>query len=249
MRIMVFKGTGNLGDTIQAVALSRLLGAASAIFRDQAEPNPQPSDMTVAAGVVGHRSAFDPSETLFAGIWCPQSKESRDWFGRSPWRIGARDPDTYRWLLSAGVCSRLIGCATLTLTRYEGPRSGEVSVDVPDGPGRRISHDVQKTLTLAEEWTRSLQVLDLYRSAEVVYTTRLHAALPAAAMGTPVVYSGPQNGRTSILEWIGFQHGEKSLPDLSSWCAKYKDFLIEHGLTVLDGDPVMPELPSVLRSA
>ncbi len=48
------------------------------------------------------------------------------------------------------------------------------------------------------------EVLDAYRRrAAFVVTSRIHCAMPCAAMGVPVAYCGPVSERTEILEEIG----------------------------------------------
>lgn len=241
---MVFKETENLGDTMQAVALSRLIGPAQGFFRDHPYPERDPNDFGVAAGFLLGPFYQNPERLLMAGVYYPAHHAPHvPWIAKCPLPIGARDPETHKHLIGRRVRSEFLGCVTLTLPRYDGPRSGELSVDA-DGPGEKLSHFIPKALPFAEEWDLALACLDRYRKASVVHTTRIHVALPCAALGTPVRYLGPKDGRTSVLDAVGIKHGEESVVDTSEFRERYADFLVRHlGIKVRDGDPVRPEVP------
>lgn len=242
---MIFKETENIGDTMQAIALSRLVGRAAGFYRDHPYPDRDPNEFGVAAGFILGPFYQNPERLLLAGVYYPAHHEPHvPWIQRTPFPVGARDPDTHKHLIYARVRSEFIGCATLTFPRYKGPRSGELYVDV-DGPGRRFSHHIPKTLSFDDEWTMALSLLDHYKMSALVHTTRLHVALPCVAFGTPVRYLGPVDGRTSVLKAVGLEHGKECNPDASEFRERYRDFLGRHlGIKVLDGDPVRPELPA-----
>lgn len=243
---MVFSGTGNLGDMVQAVALSRLLGPTDAFFRDQPHLTPPEPRLGVAAGfLLG--PFYQPAERLLlAGVWYPAYHEPHiPWISRSSHPVGARDPDTYGHLRKRGIRTEMVGCVTLTMPEYTGPRSGTISVDT-DGPGERLTHDVPKTLGFVDEWKLAVERLSKYRTASVVHTSRIHVALPCVAFGTPVRYVGPRDGRTSIVEEVGLRWGKISAPDPSGLREIYLSFLERNlGRSVLrNGQPVRPTLPS-----
>jgi len=242
-RILAFHGTGNLGDLMQTVALSRLIGRARAVFRDQPGMDPERKGTLVASGFLLAPLREPPDDIVLCGIrypcWHPPY---RSWIASARKTIGARDPDMRQDLLTLGVPAVLTGCATLTLPRYHGPRRGVLHVDDPH-PG--LTHKIPHTLSFREEWNLCLERLDLYRRAAVIHTTRLHVALPSIAMGTPVVYKGPMDARTSILKYLGIRPGRPSLPDaalVSSLALTFVNFLSERGIRIVDdGDFVMPE--------
>jgi len=132
-------------------------------------------------------------------------KELHDYYLRCA-PIYCRDEDTRRQFAELDIPAQYSGCLTLTLPRAEGKRSGIIFTD-PFGvmPGTcfrpdhwlampkslrkssRITHltmrqNVGKRLKIAEE------ILAAYACASLVVTSRLHAALPCIAMGTPVVF-------------------------------------------------------------
>jgi hypothetical protein len=114
--------------------------------------------------------------------------------------VGARDRRTLDLLRSAGVDAYLSGCLTLTLPaprerRAEGP---VVACDLPNDainelsarlgfaamPVSHSSAEIDPERRLGE----AQRLLDVYATARAVVTTRLHAALPCLAMGTPVLF-------------------------------------------------------------
>lgn len=240
---MVFRETENLGDMIQAVALSRLIGPANGFYRDHPYPEKDSNDFGVAAGFILGPFYQNPERLLMAGVYYPSHHDPHiPWIARNPFPIGARDPDTHKGLIEHRVRSELIGCATLTLPKYTGPRHGEISVDT-DGPGEKFTHFIAKSMNFDEEWALAVEMLDRYRRASLVHTTRIHVALPCAAFGTPVRYLGPKDGRTSILDVVGIKHGEASTADTSEFRERYRDFLGRHlGVKVFDGNPARPDV-------
>lgn len=115
--------------------------------------------------------------------------------------IGARDLYTLDALRSHGVPAYFSGCLTLTLPAAPASRGDVVYlVDVGE---RSATHIRSHTRARVEEVTHGRAVLPLlkpehriqyaeyslerYRHARCVVTTRLHAALPCLAFGTPVL--------------------------------------------------------------
>lgn len=247
MRIMLARETGNLGDMLQAVALSRLIGEADGFYRDHHHLNGPQGDDGVAAGFMLGPTGWDPSKVFFCGIYWLATQDNLKWLRRSPFPVGARDRETYAGLRRGGIQTELVGCATLTLPRYEGPRAGVISVDL-DGPGVQMTHKVPKAASAQEEWQMCLDRIERYRTAQEVHTSRLHVALPCLALGTPVRYRGPQEGRTTILDAIGLKRDTLDLPDVSPWRKRYIEFLGKHlRINLHDGGPIIPRLPGVPR--
>ena len=124
--------------------------------------------------------------------------------------IGCRDTNTLQAVQSRQVNSFFSGCLTMTLEPFSGVKKTNTIIltDVPievktyvDSlcPGDNI---MIKTHTLQEheqnlEWylreKRVEEYLRLYQSAKLILTTRLHCALPAIALGTPVIIVGDYN--------------------------------------------------------
>ena len=114
------------------------------------------------------------------------------------------------------------------------------------GPGRQTSHRISLGLPAHRQWTEALLALEGYRTAEAVYTSRLHVALPCLAFGTPVWIANPSRGfapgRFSVIEELGVDYCRLSVADVSGWSRRYIGFLETHlRQRVLQGDPQMPE--------
>jgi len=231
---------------MQAVALSRLVGPSVGFFRDQPHLSPAPNSQGIAAGFMLGPTAENPEKLLFAGIYWLCSHGNWKWLMRSPAPIGARDPETHIRLVEHGVYSKLIGCVTLTLPRYEGPRNGELYVDC-EGPGESMSHSIPKDVKFDEEWDLCLNRLDRYRKATLVHTSRIHVAMPCVAMGTPVRYTGKIDGRTSIIPAIGIAIGEPCLPDIRKWRDSYIEYLAQYAGIGASMD--VPVKPNVMEGA
>jgi hypothetical protein len=141
---------------------------------------------------------------------CPElvSDASIDFFRR--WEpIGCRDVYTERLLRSKGVDAFTSNCLSLTLSRrIEYPQSQtEVFVVSRDerikdllgesiGPYTFVSH-YSGSNDFDANMIRASELLETYRSrARLLVTTLLHCALPAIAMGIPVVVFYPINDET-----------------------------------------------------
>lgn len=113
--------------------------------------------------------------------------------------IGARDLHTLALLRNAGVSAYWSGCLTATLPRYDGPRSDEtLMMDVqrkmvryvPRAIRRRArkhTNDVKHPVDPAARMELTQQLVERLSKARLVVTSRLHVAIPCAAVGTPCV--------------------------------------------------------------
>lgn len=137
--------------------------------------------------------------------------------------IGSRDSATHNFLASYGVPSRLVGCATLTFPRYDGVREGIYCIDVTDEVKEGayqigydphfethecplLSLDEANEDAIMEQYRKAYTLLEKYRKAELVITSRLHVTLPCLAFGTPVIYmgvSGKFDDRITVLDQLG----------------------------------------------
>ena len=172
----------NLGDAIQTYALCRLLPATTAVYRDRlaSMSNGPPA---VINGYLNTEPPLAEAVCVFAGIHVERGRHDRPtcrWAGGSRSRVSARDPATHRRLTSRGVPAVMVGCATLTLEQHRGPRSGMYSVDYlgPD-PGKacqRLTHTIPADFSWPDQWRRAGEFVHMYRTAAVVYTSRLHVA-------------------------------------------------------------------------
>lgn len=239
IQVLGYLGTMNLGDTIQTVALSMLLPQARAINRQYMDhPSPEPF---IVNGWLGPYPEYPTSANVFfCGVHCHDDQFQRQTYERT---VGARDTYTKSKVESWGRQSQFIGCASLLFPRYEGPRHGVYSVD-SRGPGTPLTHAIPRDMSWGEQWQRALDVLELYRTAEHVYTGRLHVFLPCVAMGTPVTLLwrvGPE--RLSIVEALGLPHEVKEPQDIRTIQKTYQRFVANCLQTELTlGNPKYPQL-------
>ena len=128
--------------------------------------------------------------------------------------VGARDLYTLAALRRSGIDSYFAGCPTLTL-RPKGiaPDGSIVAIDVPEPicsvleqrlgqPFVRVSNTSDSSWTEVSEIYDCIEPhLELLERAELVITTRLHAALPARALGVHTVFApaDPSDPRLSGL--------------------------------------------------
>ncbi|MGW9820824.1 polysaccharide pyruvyl transferase [Methylorubrum extorquens] len=114
--------------------------------------------------------------------------------------VGARDLSTLELLQENDIASYFSGCLTLTLPmRFSSMEMGHIICsDVPDEIYIRIKcNSKRKVLKISHtchEKSRekrliiARRILELYRTASIVITSRLHGALPCLAMGVPVIF-------------------------------------------------------------
>ncbi len=232
-RVLIYGNCGNIGDAVQTVALTRLLGGTCAgVWRD-APMSDLCSDVPfVVNGFLGRGTPLPDRNCLFAGIHLGyREPEYVKWIRQSNYPVGARDPHTQGFLQANGIASELIGCATLTLPRYSGPRHGRLSVDVEQVAGTEFESSIIADMSWPDQWELALHRLDQLRKAELVYTRRLHVILPCLAFGTPVMF--PLNeyrdlsdrSRLDLLHWLGFSYDEPVEMDVTPVAGRFVRFL------------------------
>lgn len=139
---------------------------------------------------------------------CPEllSDRSIDFFRRFE-PIGCRDICTESLLRAKGVEAFTSNCLSLMFSRrvddpvtqtetFVVSRDDRIKALLPAavGPYRFISH-YSGSNDFASNMARAEQLLGLYRArARLIITTLLHCALPAIAMGIPVIVFYPLNG-------------------------------------------------------
>jgi hypothetical protein len=236
MRLAVLKYDGgiNIGDEIQTLAAEQFLPRIDArLDRDtlagakQAEPtlllmngwfarNP-PQSFPPAEDIEPVFFSFHIVDSRIGGAYF-FSTQCLDYFKRHQ-PVGCRDRDTAQRLRACGIESYYTKCLTLTFPRRAAaPRDGKVFVVDVDTKTVYLPKELRRGAILLShrvldlydgELKRSMakKILELYRDrASLVITSRLHCALPCAAMGIPVVFLGdPKDVRISILEDIGIR--------------------------------------------
>jgi hypothetical protein len=157
--------------------------------------------------------------------------------------IGARDPFTAGALINREIPVDLIGCATLTLPRFRGPRSGELHLD--DGTPGCLTNRISSDLPWQSQWEMALVRIEELKRASLVHTRRLHVILPCLAMGTPVIWevSGDEAAeRFSILSSLGLPASTviESF-DAQWWADNYRAFIAgKLNISIMEQEPACP---------
>lgn len=233
-RVFAYRGTSNLGDAFQTVALCRLLGdRCVAVLRDSPLPQISTALPLIANGWLGYYPHHEDANTLFAGVHLASHHTAfARWLRLSPHPAGARDPYTMGLLKLFAVPAEMTACATLTFEPFRGPRQGRYSIDAaPAANTTSLTQAIPAHLSWPEQWHAALARLDLLRRAEIVYTSRLHVALPCLAFGTPVVVPSASfdkvaaKERLSLLAELPFTLDEPVSCDVSPWAQLYWRFL------------------------
>ena len=142
--------------------------------------------------------------------------------------IGCRDHQTKSMLEKFGLPAYFSGCITLTINKFENVEKHNkiCLVDLPNDVKNHIvkssnyecvemTHSVKMT-TLSWEQRKKIveRQLKFYQGASLVVTTRLHAALPCLALGTPVLFikeNWSLNRTGTWLDYLNYTTTEKLL--------------------------------------
>ena len=218
MRIgLLSHSTQNIGDDIQAYALERLLPHVDLrVDRDNLAPATHwDQDVRwILNGWFGRglMRVWPPpgaARRLFIGCHCTDREALPE---RVAGTFGCRDPWTLELCRHAGIDAWLSYCSTLTLQRPDLPRDDTICVvDVSEHDLRRLPAGVSASATYLTHSINSLvnrreyveQLINCYARARWVITTRIHALLPCAAMGTPVVFIKPPHSEN---RYSGYTH-------------------------------------------
>lgn len=169
-----------------------------------------------------------------------------NYYKKSGDKIGCRDPHTQNLFLKNGYDQKMLevsGCITMLLRRRDPTRkrSGIYICDVSRSEAEKyvpaeilekaefITHiyDAKKNITNELDKRREgVKLLDLYENAELVLTSRLHAALPCLAFGTTVLlYAGEEDAIHKQQEDPRFKGLADNVPYFSSKNFEWKDVL------------------------
>jgi hypothetical protein len=235
VNLLAYKYGFNIGDVSQIVKIYDVISPRCDNINHVYRENMQRADTSLIPFIVNGWIACDKeaapikADSFFAGIYLTGSRLSEyiEWCKRSRYAVGARDPVTHQLLQKNGVQSEIIGCATMTLPKYEGKRSGVYSVDFENGPGIQLSNEHRTIMTWKGNMVLARAMLNIYKTAELVYTSRLHVALPCLAFGTPV-YIDPrpfQQDRYSILDWLDVKPRKIEVKNIEEKKRNYREFV------------------------
>jgi len=256
--LLAYRNCANLGNTIQTYGLSHVINPSRGVWYDDIRN--RPGEILVCNGWFQstYQKIDKSTRAVFAGIHLTDLggfdiSKTVEWMRESNEVIGTRDPGTAQYLQSIGIQSEFIGCASLMIPRYDGPRTGGilyVDSDCRTSDGfQTLSHSFPASLPWQQKWELVQKTISLYRTAKCVYTTRLHVALPCIAMGTPVlINSNVDKRRFSILDYMGLKYDNFFEADVGKIRETFVEFLKHRlGRDFTPSDPVMPtveEIPS-----
>ena len=134
-------------------------------------------------------------------------------------KIGARDSSTLEYLHKIGYYnSYFSGCPTIhirPMSQRIGTGLFPVVVDLPNSVipakylknAKKLSAMIPGSLSIKEKMELAQKYIDyLYTNASILFTSRIHAALPALGMGIPVIFYGDiENIRLKILTDLGLK--------------------------------------------
>lgn len=245
LSLLSFSNTTNIGDNIQSVAVAQHVNQEYGyVDRDFLNSYDAEPCAVVMNGWFSHEPRnWPPAEAItpifFGFHMTPDTarfyEQHKDYFKRFE-PIGCRDNATADFFNSWGVKTYVSGCATMTFpTRTEAPQDPLV-VFVDQDPKqfsgksgiRRnfVSHEFPNYTSNGLKFSAARELLDYYKEkASLVITSRIHCAIPCAAMGIPVLYTGIIEGRTKIIREIG-------IPEMSL------NFLLRPKLPLLNILPV-----------
>jgi hypothetical protein len=111
-RVLVYDRTTNIGDAIQTVAITRLLGGVCAgVFRDSPLPELYSEIPFVINGWMGYGAPQSARNCIFAGVHLGNREpEYIRWIRKSEGLCGARDGYTQGLLSNNRISSEMIAC-------------------------------------------------------------------------------------------------------------------------------------------
>jgi Polysaccharide pyruvyl transferase len=213
--IFTYSLSRNLGDEVQSLAVAQHVEKDHIIYLDRDYLN------SFNGWFSSMPENFPPSEKItpiFFGFHMTDEaayhyKKHVGYFKRHE-PIGCRDNGTAAILKSWGVDAYFSGCATMTFPRRKQALDADL-IFAMDVKKKKFSKPVRSELTigtqhaistlLSPETKLSLtrELLKLYKErAKLVVTSRIHCAMPCAAMGIPVLYVGPKERRTAVIDFL-----------------------------------------------
>lgn len=221
--LLGFSNTQNIGDNIQTLAVAQHIGQSyDLVDRDFLSDYVGEPCAVVLNGWFSHEPQnWPPSPDItpiFFGFHMTAKtaeiyKQHINYFKKYE-PIGCRDQATAEVIRSWGVGAYVSGCATMTFPRRqrkpEDPKLILVDQTRRHFPREQrrghvqINHQVAPYISSSTKFDMARQLIDYYRdNAGVVVTSRIHCAMPCAAMGIPVLYTGVREGRTEIIDMMG----------------------------------------------
>jgi hypothetical protein len=221
--LLKYSNTTNIGDNIQTLAVEQHIDQSyDLVDRDfLCEYSGEPCAVVMNGWFTHEPQNWPPSPAIvpiFFGFHLSPSvakyfERHKEYLSRfAP--IGCRDNATAEIVMSWGIDAYVSGCATMTFPNRMKEPSEPLLVLADQTPKhllreeRRnhvvISHELPSYFSSSMKFAAARELLQFYRDrAGKVITSRIHCAIPCAAMGIPVVYTGVREGRTQVIDMVG----------------------------------------------
>lgn len=206
---VMWASTTNIGDDIQTLAAVNLLkknGINDHIFIDRENLSSYDGDHVVLimnGWYIHNLNSFPPSNKItpiFIGVHINNEdlvKNNTTYFKKYQ-PIGCRDTDTVTIFKKYNIGAYFSGCLTLTFDEYNQKSSEIYLVDVDDhtydiNKNKEVTvinhtFDIKKKDDLNFRLKFAQDLLNKYKKAKLVITSRLHCALPCRALNTDVKF-------------------------------------------------------------
>lgn len=225
----------NVGDALQTIAMKEFLLRYNIHVDEYRDRKALRSNMVINGW---HRNPHEklPRHAFFVGLHTDayhlQDVEKGE-------MIGCRDEYTLNQVQQVGGLRGILSyCVTTTFDVYTGPRKGTIHVN--EVPWEELPVDPSW-----DEQVRSVyELLHKLKTAELVFTDRLHVILPCIAFGTPVILRPRpfQSERFSLFDNLPEYRGHGQVVMLESglrerlrnqfiWAFEeiYKEFVPKYG--------------------
>ena len=215
--ILSYASTKNIGDDIQSLAAIHMLNKNNiheyiCIDREKLKSyNGEPVHLIMNGWFMHNLKQFPPSKNitpLFIGFHCRKEKlvkKNIEYFKRFE-PIGCRDLHTKHIFEKYNVNAYFSGCLTLAFDEVVKKNELIYNVDINTKckyiPNVNIDMSYYKNATIIEHdisdqslklnvqkrFNKANELLNIYRNAKLILTTRLHCVLPCRAFGTNVLF-------------------------------------------------------------
>lgn len=200
--------TGNLGDDIQATAVAALMpGITGTVLRSRLARHQVAGRILISGWFADRAAEWPPAPVLTPTFLSFHAHDdsavaAHTDYLRAHAPIACRDLATVELCQQHGIGAWFAGCVTLTLQSLCTPPAAArpLTVDFPiDGVENLTQHIGPKT---PNRMALARARIDRLAQARCVVTSRLHTALPCAALGIPVLLIHPADKRFTGLDQL-----------------------------------------------
>jgi len=224
--LLTYPNSNNIGDEIQTLAVAQYALKNEKIFlsRDNLNEYNGEKCAVVMNGFFANNTTLPTSNRIipiFFGFHIQKKSikaycKLKNYFKEFQ-PIGCRDNFTVNLLNSWGIESYLSGCATMTFpNRIKNNMQNKIIAT--DISKKKIKKEDHQYLEVVTHITNSNNLANLtklniarellkfyYNNAKFIITDKIHCALPAQAMGIPVIFFGRINYRKSVINMFSTQ--------------------------------------------